>query len=179
MFIPVSGWVGDRFGTKRTFMFVFVAFSSARRSVSMAEYPKPDRVSGGPGRGWRHAHAGRRGDAVPGISPVGAGEGRGVLAIPMVCAGPRPSWVATWSSGPGAGTSPSTSPSASRLSWCEVLCAERQEPRAARHPGFPALRPLPGAHRVLSRRGGREGWTPGCSRGLVGVTVLALSPPSS
>ena len=27
VFIPVSGWVGDRFGTKRTFMFALAVFT--------------------------------------------------------------------------------------------------------------------------------------------------------
>jgi len=29
VFIPLSGWVGDRFGTKRTFMFALITFTTA------------------------------------------------------------------------------------------------------------------------------------------------------
>jgi EmrB/QacA subfamily drug resistance transporter len=36
VFIPISGWVGDRFGTKRTFMFALVTFTAASLLCSFA-----------------------------------------------------------------------------------------------------------------------------------------------
>ena len=36
VFIPVSGWVGDRFGTKRTFMFALVTFTLASILCSLS-----------------------------------------------------------------------------------------------------------------------------------------------
>ena len=36
VFIPLSGWLGDRFGTKRTFVFALVMFTSASLLCSFA-----------------------------------------------------------------------------------------------------------------------------------------------
>jgi EmrB/QacA subfamily drug resistance transporter len=36
VFIPVSGWAGDRFGTKRTFMFALVVFTSGSLACAFA-----------------------------------------------------------------------------------------------------------------------------------------------
>ncbi|HVB63987.1 MAG TPA: MDR family MFS transporter [Nitrolancea sp.] len=36
VFIPLSGWVGDRFGTKRTFMFALVTFTTASLLCSLS-----------------------------------------------------------------------------------------------------------------------------------------------
>lgn len=37
VWIPVSGWLGDRFGTKRTFMFAFAAFIAGSLLCAMAQ----------------------------------------------------------------------------------------------------------------------------------------------
>src|SRR5436853_699030 len=41
VFIPVSGWAGDRFGTKRTFSFAFAVFTVGSLACGLA-----------PGLGW-------------------------------------------------------------------------------------------------------------------------------
>ena len=68
VWIPASGWIGDRFGTKQTFLFALATFTVASALCGQAHslteliaVPRPA------GRRRRDDDAGRHGDAVPGL----------------------------------------------------------------------------------------------------------------
>ena len=70
VWIPASGWVGDRFGTKRTFVFAITLFTVASALCGLSQLdPRARALSGAAGRRRRDAHADRHGDAVSGVSP--------------------------------------------------------------------------------------------------------------
>lgn len=61
VFIPVSGWAGDRFGSKRTFLFAFGVFTAGSLLCSLA-----------PGFGWLVAARVLQGIGGGMLTPVGA-----------------------------------------------------------------------------------------------------------
>ncbi len=74
IWIPASGWIGDRFGTKRTFMFALLAFTlGSALCGARAEHRAADRIPRLPGRRRRHDDAGRHRDAVPRVPAPRAG----------------------------------------------------------------------------------------------------------
>ena len=143
VFIPVSGWAGDRFGTKRTFMFALSVFTLALTALQPGlEHRGVDRLPRAPGRRRRHADPRRHGHALSGLPPGRTSAGRGPAGHPHGGgAGQR--------AGPGRlpGGVPvlaldlpgSTSPSASPACWWPVSsCARRSRPNPGRLdvPGF-------------------------------------------
>ena len=77
VWIPASGWMGDRFGTKRVFLIALGAVRRrARWRAALAQTDRPARrVPRRAGRRRRHAHADRHRHAVPGLPADRAGPG--------------------------------------------------------------------------------------------------------
>ena len=64
--IPSSGWIGDRFGTRRTFLLALTLFTGGLGAVRAVRLAAPARhLPGHPGRRRRPDHPGRAGHAVP------------------------------------------------------------------------------------------------------------------
>ena len=78
VWIPASGWIGDRFGTKRTFLFALAMFTLASALCGQARSLTELVVFRVPGCGWRDAHAGRyrRCSFGPSRPPSGRGPRR-------------------------------------------------------------------------------------------------------
>ena len=77
VFIPVSGWAGDRFGTKRVFMFALSVFIAGLAPLRpRLEHRVADRLPGAAGRRRRHADPRRHGHALSRLPARGAGAGR-------------------------------------------------------------------------------------------------------
>ena len=73
VFIPASGWLGDRFGGKRVLLVAIVVFTARVRAVwARSEHDAARRVPHSPRCRWRDDGAGRHGDAVPGFPTVRA-----------------------------------------------------------------------------------------------------------
>ena len=76
VWIPASGWIGDRFGTKKIYLFALVMFTGASMLCGIADFPHPaHRVPDPPGCGRRDARAGRHRDALPRVPADRAGQG--------------------------------------------------------------------------------------------------------
>ena len=77
VFIPASGWLGDRFGGKRVLLVAIFVFTLGSvlcgLAQNMTEAGPGPRL---PGRGRRHDGAGRHGHALPGLPSGRAGAGR-------------------------------------------------------------------------------------------------------
>ena len=92
VFIPASGWLGDRFGGKRVLLDRHRGVHRRLGAVRAGLQPRrAGRLPGPAGRGRRHARPGRDGDAVPGVPARGADPGLGHPHHPHhVRSGPRP-----------------------------------------------------------------------------------------
>ena len=78
VFIPASGWLGDRFGGKRVMLAAIAVFTAASALCGLASSLGElvaFRILQGAGR--RHARPGRDGHAVPRVPARGADQGRG------------------------------------------------------------------------------------------------------
>ena len=93
VWIPASGWLGDRFGTKRIFLFALASVHRRLAAVLDVDLDgAADPVPGPAGRRRWDAHAGRHRHAVPGLPARRAGQGRDDRddpgAVPRRRAGP-------------------------------------------------------------------------------------------
>ena len=71
VFIPVSGWAGDRFGTKRAFMFALTVFTLGSLLCALAWNIHALIAARVAARGRRRdAHTRGHGDDVPGVRPL-------------------------------------------------------------------------------------------------------------
>ena len=76
VWIPASGWLGDRFGTKRVFLIALALFVGGSVMCGLAQIDRAARgVPRRPGRRRRDAHADRHRHAVPGLPADRAGQG--------------------------------------------------------------------------------------------------------
>ena len=76
VWIPASGWIGDRFGTKKVFLFALADVHGRVGALRQARPPRRARgVPRAPGRRRRDARAGRYRDAVPRVPADRAGQG--------------------------------------------------------------------------------------------------------
>ena len=79
--VPSSGWIGDRFGTRRTFLTALVLFTGVLRAVRPVRLADPaGHLPGDPGHRRRPDHPGRPGHDVPHLPAraprPGPGHGR-------------------------------------------------------------------------------------------------------
>ena len=78
VWIPASGWLGDRFGTKKIFLFAMATFTLGSALCGFSQqYRSTDRLPYPARCGRRHDDAGRHGDALPGLPALRTGEGLG------------------------------------------------------------------------------------------------------
>ena len=88
VFIPASGWLGDRFGTKRVFLTALALFVGASALLRTGSEPGAVGRLPGAARGrWRAAHPRRHGHALPHLPTAGAHRRR---PHPHVRHDPRP-----------------------------------------------------------------------------------------
>ena len=86
VFMPASGWLGDRFGGKRVLLGAIVVFTIASALCGLAQPHRARHVPGPAGRRRRDADAGRAGDAVPRLPPAERIRAAGILTVPTTLA---------------------------------------------------------------------------------------------
>ena len=162
VWIPASGWMGDRFGTKRVFLTALALFVGGSVLCGLAQTHRPARrVPRRAGRRRRHAHADRHRHAVPRLPADRAGPGVDDrddpdAGRPGARSGARRACSPTRSAGAGSSSSTSRSASPPWPSGCASCASTPSRPPGAFDVArLRAVRLRAGVDRLRPERGTR------------------------